>query len=111
MKRLLFTFHYGSEMDIVSKAVDEKMSTTLRVPRPSPILVLTTAQRCLTSQIGRDAVLSTCKAVDEKMSTTLRVPRPSPILVLTTAQRCLTSQIGRDAVLSTWYDRRHLLCE
>ncbi|KRZ42716.1 hypothetical protein T4C_3967, partial [Trichinella pseudospiralis] len=59
MKRLLFTFHYGSEMDIVSKAVDEKMSTTLRVPRPSPILVLTTAQRCLTSQIGRDAVLST----------------------------------------------------
>ncbi|KRX67561.1 hypothetical protein T09_11503 [Trichinella sp. T9] len=57
-KRLLLTLHYGNEMDIFCIAVNEKLFTTLHAPTPSLILVLTITQRCLASQIRRDAVLS-----------------------------------------------------
>ncbi|KRY55802.1 hypothetical protein T03_2449 [Trichinella britovi] len=57
-KRLLLTLHYGNEMDIFCIAVNEKLFTTLHAPTPSLILVLTITQRCLVSQIRRDAVLS-----------------------------------------------------
>ncbi|KRZ51627.1 hypothetical protein T02_12802 [Trichinella nativa] len=58
MKRLLLTLHYGNEMDIFCIAVNEKLFTTLHAPTLSLILVLTITQRCLASQIRRDAVLS-----------------------------------------------------
>ncbi|KRX36411.1 hypothetical protein T05_14073 [Trichinella murrelli] len=58
MKRLLLTLHYGNEMDIFCIAVNEKLFTILHAPTPSLILVLTITQRCLASQIRRDAVLS-----------------------------------------------------
>ncbi|KRX12704.1 hypothetical protein T07_12092 [Trichinella nelsoni] len=46
-------------MNKVCKAVDEKVSVISRVCRPSLILVVPSAQRCLTLQIRQNAVLST----------------------------------------------------
>ncbi|KRY24239.1 hypothetical protein T01_10379 [Trichinella spiralis] len=46
-------------MDNVFKAVNEKVSTIPCVSRPSLILVVPLAQRWLTLQIRRNAVLST----------------------------------------------------